>query len=171
MLYQGSFGDDRNLNTFAEAIEQLSDICCMYIMGRENTYSKQLCNEYTSVRSIPFLPPPYHLLITKEADIGILPYIPKKYEYYHILNAVYCAPNKLYEYSAFGLPMIGTDVPGISEPFSKYGMGCILNDFCIGEIKDKIHIINTHYDEMSIASKCFFEDTDLDKIAENIIVK
>ena len=32
-----------------------------------------------------------------------------------ILNALYCAPNKIYEYAGCNIPMIGTDVLGLKR--------------------------------------------------------
>ena len=47
--------------------------------------------------------------ITSYARIGINFYRP------NCLNKAFCAPNKIYEFSGFGIPIIGNDIPGLKN--------------------------------------------------------
>ncbi len=171
ILYQGVFLPDRNLDAVAKAISYLSDRYVLYIMGKENEYQKQLCEKYPFIVCVPFIPSPYHLAITKEAYIGLLPYVPKKVANSSILNALYCAPNKIYEYAACGLPMIGSDVLGLKEPFEKYNIGCCCDELDCSQITNALQTIETHYDEMSLNCKRYFNSIDLDNIVNSILSK
>lgn len=90
-----------------------------YIMGEDTQLRKQICEQCPNVVYIPFIQPPYHLLATQYADIGVLTYVSSKRD----LNALHCAPNKLFEYSVWGLPMIGNNIPRLAYPFEKYNIG------------------------------------------------
>lgn len=171
VLYQGVFYEDRKLDAFAEAIDSLEEEYVFYIMGRDNNTRQKLCQKYKNIEYIPFISPPNHLLITKHADIGILPYIPQKVEHYSPLNALYCAPNKIYEYAAYGLPMIGSDVPGLMHPFMKYNIGVCCRNLTAQEVKNALVYVTEHHQEMSKNCKSFFDDIDLDRIVNDEILE
>lgn len=60
ILYQGVFDKDRKLDEFAKTIENESDKFCLYIMGKQNKYSKELCKKYPHIRYIPYITSPNH---------------------------------------------------------------------------------------------------------------
>lgn len=170
ILYQGIFRKERRLDEFARAVSMLGDKYCLYIMGEDNEISRELCEKYTNIVYIPFIAPPHHLLVTKYAYIGLMPYIPGKNHSHHIseLNELYCAPNKIYEYSAFGLPMIGTKVPGLEYPFNLNGIG-VSSELCADDIIIAINKIEANYDQIKKNSYNYFKETDLDKIVQKIL--
>lgn len=171
ILYQGVFYEDRKLDAFAEAVEYLKKEYVFYIMGRSNGIQKELCQKYKSIEYIPFIPAPNHLAITKYADIGVLPYIPQKVAHYSSLNALYCAPNKIYEYAAFGLPMIGSDVPGLMLPFTNYGIGVCCKKLTKEDVIEALNYISMNYEKMKQNCYYFYNNTDLDKIVNNEILE
>lgn len=171
VLYQGVFYKDRNLKPVAKAINELKETYCMYVMGRDSDIRKELCEEYPEVKYIPFFDPPYHLLITQRANVGLLPYVPSNSYHFSVLNALYCAPNKIFEYAAFGLPMIGSDVPGLLIPFKMYNMGFCYKEGSAEEIKSLLNEINDNYDVMSESSKKYYSSVDFDEIVDSILKK
>lgn len=170
VLYQGGFQPDRNLEKYAEVIDSLSDEYILYIMGKDNEERKSLCNRYKNIEYIPFIEPPYHLLITEQAYIGLLPYVPKKVYYNSIFNVVYCAPNKIFEYAAYGIPMIGSDLPGLRIPFERYNIGRIVCNESYEMIKENIKQIDEAYNELSRNCNAFYEDINLDEIINSILL-
>lgn len=56
-----------------------------------------------NIKYLGSVPAPYHLEITSYASIGIMSYDPIN------LNNLYCAPNKVWEYSGFGIPFLAND--------------------------------------------------------------
>lgn len=170
ILYQGFFGIDRNFELFAEAFKDLSNKIVFCLLGPDNDYRKKLCNRYPNIVYLGYLLPPYHLLITQYAYIALLTYLPgRTYGNVSVLNALYCAPNKMYEYAKYGIPMIGNDVPGLALPFDKYGIGSIYHGGGVEEMRTIIEEIEANYKKMSDNCRKFYADTDLYKIVENII--
>lgn len=169
ILYQGVFSEDRNLNAVAEAIGKIQDKVCLYIMGKDDDNKKVLCKKYPFIKYIPFQIPPKHLLITQHADIGLLPYVASNTDVNSPLNALYCAPNKIYEYTAYGIPMIGSDVLGLLLPFEKYGIGTICREFTQENIVQSISTIINNYEKMSRRCIEFYNNVDLKKIVEECL--
>ena len=57
---------------------------------------------------------PYHLDVLAQADVGIGLYRPTS------LNQVYCAPNRLYELTGYGIPVVLPNFPGLRSLAEKY---------------------------------------------------
>lgn len=174
ILYQGVYGSDRNLTPYAEAVENLGDDYVLYLMGRAveekgKASHAKLCSCFTKIVDLGFVPSPYHLAITPYASIGLLPYVPHKFKHYSIINALYCAPNKIWEYSRFGLPMVGSDVPGLSNIFEGKGIGEIVDGSPEG-IADAIKLIDENYEHYQANSLAYYNSVDV-KSAVSLILK
>ena len=78
-------------------------------------------------------------------------------------------PNKIFEYAGFGVPMIGTDVPGLSQPFEKFDMGVCCKELSVDSIVDAIQKVEKRHDEMSVNCKKLYDSVDLDRIVEDIL--
>ena len=167
LLYQGVFYEDRNLDIIAKAVEKLSDTYCLYIMGRDTDYSRTLLKKYSNIVKIPFFKPPHHLYITYNAQVGLMPYIAKKTFYFSVLNALYCAPNKIFEYAGCGLPMLGSRVPGIELPFFQYNIGKCYEDN-VDSVINCLNYIDVNYSIMRQNCFKYFESIDIDKIVKSI---
>lgn len=166
ILYQGVIRKERPLDAFAEAIDELGEKYVLYIMGAKNEEVERLINTYKNVKHIDFIAPPYHLLVTQKAYIGILSYVPRKDDILHYskLNEIYCAPNKLYEYSGYKVPMIGNDIPGLRYTIGYNAMGVIVDKFEPTYIKTAIKTIEMNYREFSQNCGEFYNMTDMDSI-------
>lgn len=170
ILFQGGLGPERPINKFIEAVGQLGNEYAMLVMTNSKyEYDITPNNLYLC----PFIPAPYHLAITKMAYIGILCYKASKFGYgiYDSLNSIYCAPNKLYEYSEFGLPMIGNDIPGLTYTIEQYNMGVCVDETDTDSIKQGILTIEKNYDLMKKNSTKFYNDIDIKKIIQNEVLK
>ena len=171
ILYQGCFEADRNLEAFAEAVKIIgTEKYAFYIMGNESPIRQQLSRTYPFIEYLGYITPPAHLVVAQYAYLGLLPYIPQKDNYYlSELNALYCAPNKIYEYAMCGLPMIGTDVLGLRYPFEKYDIGVCCRHLEAKDIVGASRYVEMNHDRMSSNCKSFFDSVDLDRIVEDII--
>ena len=171
ILYQGIFGLDRELEVYAKAIETMQDEYAFYIMGRnaKGYQIETLIKKYPFIKIIDHINAPYHLAITQMAYIGLLPYKANKVSYLSILNAVFCAPNKIYEYSAYGIPMIGTEVPGLTIPFEIYKCGCTVSGNSEQEVIDSIKFISNNYETMSNNCEYLYKNCDFDRIVKEIL--
>ena len=171
ILYQGVFHEDRELETFIQAAETMKEEYQVYMMGTDTPYRQKLSTEFPDVRYIPFIKPPFHLLVTQKAHIGLLPYKAAPYLHYAKINALYCAPNKIFEYAAYGVPMLGTDVPGLHIPFSSYYIGLTCSPLTVDEVAKSIKEIESNYSTMSSNCYEFYNSVDMDKIVETIITE
>lgn len=162
ILYQGLLSNERPLEEYIKAVETLGDDYAFVVLsGGENIYEGLNSKNYYY---IPFISPPYHLEITSHAYIGILTYFPTYNEISSPLNALYCAPNKLYEYSMFGIPMIGNNIPGLSIPFEKYNCGITIKDIKEEHIVSAIRKIEKSYSQMSTNAYNLYDSVDIKDI-------
>lgn len=166
ILYQGILNKDRPIENFIRAVDLMGDEYAFVIMSN---YS----NIYTHVRSknyyfIPFVKPPYHLEITSHAYIGVLVYVPFENEY-SPLNYIYCAPNKIWEYSRLSVPMIGNDIPGLKYPFEMNKCGICSNSMEPESIISAIKKIEESYNDYSLNARKFYEIIDIKERIRQII--
>lgn len=170
ILYSGVITPERNIGDFAKAIRNRSEYC-IYVMGRafSRKYLDEFINSNPNVEYLGYFAAPKHLSFVKYAYAGLTPYVPTNSNRYPKINALYCAPNKVYEYSAFGVPMLGTNVLGLLRPFEQYKIGKCSKDMTKESILQGLDYIDSHHDEMSKNAIKFFNKDDLDEIVRDII--
>lgn len=157
IIYQGSFNAERKLDKFIMAIGSRVNEYALLIMTWDTDYYRKTLPENCFL--IPFIYPPFHLEVTSHAWLGILSYIPVRGSN-SLLNALYCAPNKIFEYSMFGIPMISNDVPALKHLFDTYKCGdCVDIDDC-NDILRGIENIKKDYLEFSKGSESFYKSID-----------
>lgn len=173
ILYQGIFLDkERRLEEFCEAIKMLPEEFILVAMGRGGKLYDDLRQKYEGHRImfIPFIKPPYHLKVTKEAYIGVLSYFPRPNNIGTVINPLYCAPNKIYEYSKFGKPMISNDIPGLHYIFQEYNCGkCMDYPITAKVVADTIEAIDRNYNSYSTGAYNFYKSEDIESTIKNII--
>lgn len=173
ILYQGIFLDkERKLEEFCEAVKCMSDDYVFIAMGRGSQMFEELKKKYESDRIlfIPFIRPPYHLLITKLASIGVLSYFPRKGTVAMTINPIYCAPNKIFEYAKFGVPMISNDIPALKYIYMEYGCGeCINYPITTEAIIVTIKKIVDHYENYQKCAFNYFESVNPELIIKEIV--
>lgn len=166
ILYQGNISRERPLDEYIKAVSELGDEYAFVMMiNGENPYPNL---KFDNFYCIHFIKPPFHLEVTSHAYIGILSYTPIKNSY-SILNTLYCAPNKVWEYSKFGIPMIGNDLPALKELFLEYNNGICLKKLKKENIKEAIKMLEKDYDQYSQNSISFFNSVDLKKVVKEIL--
>lgn len=165
ILYQGLIIKERNLDALCEAVSSLLDYT-LVIMGNEygaEEYKLYLKKKYPFVYFIDFINPPKHLFITSYAYIGIVTYD------YSTLNTIYCAPNKMWEYAGFGIPMIANEIPGLVYSIGKHNAGICLNMDSSKMIKEAIQKISANYEVYSHNAKSFYDSFNVKESINNII--
>lgn len=143
VLHVGSIGDKQHyFETYLQAINNLqkeNDISFVFV-GR-NSKDIQAIISSIQLKNIYFIDsvPHEHLAsIYKRANLGVILYKGTS------LNYEFCAPNKLYEFWANGIPVIGHQLKGLIPVFTQKFMGN-LTDFensslvtsCILEMKNR----------------------------------
>ena len=141
VLYQGGISRTRMLDVIAAANVNLGHRFQLLLVGPEQ--DPGVISQIQSIDStaiyIPFLPAPDYLVFTNIAYIGYVCYMPSS------LNNLYCAPNKINEFSAYSVPMIGNDIPGLRYIFQETGSGVIADTSNVEDVMKKLMIIDDNY--------------------------
>ena len=154
LIYQGIFQNVEYLETIASVLRDCYPYIYLVMMGIDrHGIVPRIKMVYANTINIDYIPAPLHLEITSNAYIGLLFYNPDS------LNKAFCAPNKIFEYSCFGLPIIGNDIPGLKNTIGNAGAG-ICTEFSYERIKEALETIVKNYDEFSANSLRFYSSVD-----------
>jgi len=155
ILYQGLINKRRDISKVISAVKKLSKKFYFVLIGKRNKYIEELKNILSDLYFIDYIPFPFHLRITEIADIGILSYD------YSRLNNIYCAPNKLYEYSMFGLPMLCNDVVGLVFTIGNVKAGLCVDFTSVDNIISALLELYDNYDVFSKNASIFHDSIDM----------
>lgn len=163
VLYQGYMApSERNLSALCDAVEELKDYR-LVLMGRKNDYVKSLLASHPRAVHIDYIKAPRHLNVTSHAHIGIVTYS------YHSLNTIYCAPNKIWEYSSFAIPMIGNNIPGLKYTIEQSNSGICVDTDDKNAIKNAILKIDSEYNSYASNARKMYESCDISSIIDSIL--
>lgn len=154
VLYQGQLGIKRDMRTVAAVVHELGPEWRFVAMGRDNGFLGELRRACPSAVHIPHINAPHHLAVTSHAYVGVNGYP------FTSLNNLFCAPNKIWEYSAFGVPMLGNDVPGLCIPLKRSGAGVCCNYDDKSEIEACFRLLHSNYAEFSERSFSLYGSVD-----------
>lgn len=119
-VYQGVITPIREIDIVVSQIALIPDSLILLIgKGKESYVAmlKQKLNFFSNIRFLGQVDLISLYSILRIADYGIISYSNKN------LNNKYCAPNKLYEYANFNLPIITSDQRIFKRLFKKYKIG------------------------------------------------
>lgn len=163
ILYQGIIHKERDLTNYIKAVKELNDEYQMVLLGPDWGMLDYYKSLDSSLIHIDYIPAPDYLIFTMNAYIGIVTYDPKD------LNCAYCAPNKLYEYAKYNLPMLGNDIPGLKYTIGACKAGMIIDERNVKDIMNGILMISQQYDSYSKGSKQLFDEIDNISVIKNIM--
>jgi glycosyltransferase involved in cell wall biosynthesis len=158
VLYQGHIGNGKDLLRVAKAIATLGDPWRFVVMGRDHGLVQALRTQCPGIVHIPFICPPDHLTVTSHAHIGIVGYS------FDSLNNVFCAPNKIWEYAAFGIPILGNNVPGLLDTVADKGFGLCYDSGKSDDIIRALLRLDSEYQRFSVAARAAFREIDRGRI-------
>ncbi len=166
IIYQGYIiGADRPLDNYVKAIEKLGEKYQLVLVGKASKEIADYQRILPNLIHIDFVPSPEYLFFTKSAHIGIVSYDQL------ILNNAYCAPNKVFEYANYKLPMIGNDIPGLKYLIEFYHIGRIVNELDVDDIANNIKEISKNYQTYSEASYDILNVFDNRNLIEQVLGK
>lgn len=163
ILYQGHISSDRNLEPLAEAMKDLPDYE-LWLMGQDHGFADTLKQISSNIKFLGYIPAPFHLELTSHATIGIINYDPIS------LNNLFCAPNKIWEYSGFSIPFLGNDLATLKTICATWNCGKT-TEHNTHDIKSAITEIHEKIDSHEEAARCYFESFDLPKSILRIVNK
>ncbi len=163
ILYQGYIQRSRNLDALCEACKSLPQYNVVIMGDGDQTYIDELKRKYPQIIHISFVTPPEHLYITSYAHIAIV-----KYDYI-VLNAIFCAPNKTWEYTGFGIPVLCHDIPGLNYTIGNYKAGICCDMDNEDSIKAALKEIDANYKYYSENALKYYNSFDVYTAIHNIV--
>lgn len=123
-LYQGNVAADRkDLPFVIETIAKNRPNFCVLLLPGSPSLNEAL-KRYPNVFTLHRITPPHHLAVTQKATVGIAVYNASG-KGFAADNARFCAPNKIYEYAAFGVPTLGNRIPGLESTIGAANAGVL----------------------------------------------
>ena len=172
ILYQGVFtSKERRLEEFIQAVNDMPEEYLLLAMGRGDKMFEELKRQYSSnkIVFIDFIRPPYHLFVTQMAHVGVLSYFPNNKSFIDVLNPIYCAPNKIFEYTRFSLPMISNDLPALKNVFQEFQCGEVVDyPLTSTRIKNGLNKIFQNYEDYKHGAESFYNSVDCLEIIAGI---
>lgn len=130
-IYQGVMTAIRDIDITISKIAQVKDSLILLIGKGNKEYIEYLKHSFKSNSNVRFIGQVDLITLysfLKIADFGIISYSNRN------LNNKYCAPNKLYEYANFNLPVVTSDQRIFKRLFEVYKIGITIqpsdSDFC-----------------------------------------
>jgi glycosyltransferase involved in cell wall biosynthesis len=125
LLFQGSLSLNRNLENLVQAMEYVkSEDVVLVLMGPGDAKRAELMEIAKDRRLLndrvvfhPAVPQSQLLTYTASADFGIIPYPDIDF------NTLHCTPNKLFEFTAAGVPILANDLPELRRFVAQAGIG------------------------------------------------
>jgi hypothetical protein len=164
VLYQGPMDlQERNLLGVARAVYEMGPPWQLVAMGRDANSVRTFQRSCPSMVYIPHVPAPAHLDITSHAFAGVVTYS------YRSLNNVFCAPNKIWEFAAFGVPLLCNALPGLETHLREFHAGVSVDCDDCAAIKAGLHTLAADYTTYAAGSRALFDSVDLKRIIETTI--
>ncbi|MBA5247418.1 hypothetical protein H1R16_03985 [Marnyiella aurantia] len=164
IIYQGMIRPERDLEGLCKVLTERPEFS-LIVMGPETQYLQKLLAINPAILYIPFVAPPYHLHITSHAHIGVLSYD------HSSLNNIFCAPNKLWEFSNFELPMLGNNIPGLYNTIETNKMGRCADFIDRESVISALSDIIENYDDYASRASEFYNSYDYDAELSRILSK
>lgn len=166
VLYQGHIGVGRNVAPVADAVVRLGPGWRLVVMGTVHGGAlDEIRAKCPEVLWIPHVSAPRHLRVTSHATVGILHYTPDS------LNNVFCAPNKLWEYTGFDIPIVCNALPPLVNTVQTHGAGICLTQWEPGPIRDALLHIVAEYEAYQAGARRLFDSVDVLQIISKILVE
>lgn len=162
ILYQGIIANDRKFGGVVQFVKNNPNYC-LVLIGNDAGYLKEINIDTKNILYAGFLMPPLHIEITKLAHICLMTYNTTS------LNKVYCAPNKIWEYTMQGKPIISQKLPGVEFIITKFLIGSCCDIENEQDVSKSIDYIESHYQEMVQNTQMFYNSFDFNQKVREIL--
>lgn len=150
IIYQGQIHPERNLGKVIK-VSTLLDNYNLILMGQDFGVLDEYRKLNPNLIHIPFVRPPLHLHITSWAYIGLITYD------FHSLNTIYCAPNKIWEFTGFSIPILANLNPGIKYTLDNAKAGITVDFEDENAIINGILNIENQYGPLQDGATAFYD--------------
>jgi glycosyltransferase involved in cell wall biosynthesis len=165
-LYQGILSKGRGIELIVDAFNRLAGTKNFIVFmgyGPLKEYIESSASSCENIYYHPAVPPEEILNYTSSADYGLSLIENTCLSYY------YCMPNKMFEYTMAGIPVICSNMIEMASYVKKNKVGFVLSDFssrslvnCIKELPNVP--IDYFYDNYKIASKKYCWESQEDRL-------
>lgn len=145
VLYQGGIGKHRKIDNLVLSVRYWAEQTILILLGPvTEVYKSDLINliQTYHLSDKVFFHPAVNsdelLSYTKSADVGVVIYDDST------RNNYYCAPNKLFEYTFSGIPIIACNFPELRRIINNYGVGELFNPNDMRSISNAVNKIITN---------------------------
>lgn len=126
LIYQGAINFSRGIDKMIEAMQFVQN-AQLWIIGngpKKAGFEKLMkdLNLENKVKFIGSVSPQQLKLITSKADLGL------SLEEDYGISYRYALPNKIFDYTHAGVPILGTNLPEIKNTIETYGLGKIVEN-------------------------------------------
>ncbi|WP_345970031.1 glycosyltransferase [Sulfurimonas sp. HSL1-6] len=124
-LYQGGLSSGRGVEHIIEAFKRTEDKNSVLVMMGYGPLAKaaaEAADQYANIYYHEAVKPEVLLTYTSSADFGLLFYENT------CLNHYYCSPNKLFEYTMAGIPVIVSDLYEMHRLVTNNGIGVVAEE-------------------------------------------
>lgn len=138
-LYQGGFSRNRGIEDILETFSQIDDprkVIVFMGYGVLEAEIKIAADSHENIFYHEAVSQDVLLDYTASADVGILTYQNT------CLNHYYCSPNKFFEYTMAGLPIIASDLYELSRLINKYDNGYLVKNGSSQDLKKCVESID-----------------------------
>lgn len=159
VMYMGILSSERPLEPVIEAVEHMNGYVLAVLGGRTpylDRLEKAMAGRFVYLGSVK---PPHHLEVASHADVAYISYVPGNGS----INAVFCAPNKVYEFAGFGIPMLCNDNPGLKYTVEYSGMGICVPELTVSEITAALKRIDANTEAMGEAAKRYYDSESVEQ--------
>lgn len=163
ILYQGGIYPSRQPDKIVSAAKNIGGYQMLFVGQADPGIMESLKSIDKDIIHIDFLPFPDYLIFASVAHIGCAFYKADS------INNIFCAPNKINEYSAYSLPMIGNDIPGLKYLFESTGAGVVANENDIKSIEAGLKLLDSNYDYYKSHAHNLYQLYDTKKIIEDVL--
>lgn len=128
IVYMGDVSLKRGLANVIESLSYLPNNISLVVIGDGPDWDKlreiaiRINRRQQRLRLLGAIPQRWIQDALSLCDVGVLTYSLEG------LNNVYCSPNKLFEYTQAGLPVVSTAQPTLEDMIGKYGLGSIVGE-------------------------------------------
>ncbi len=166
ILYMGILSAERPLEPILEAIKNTNDAYVLAVLGPRSPYLDRLETKYSDrFLYLGHMKAPSHLEVASHADIAYICYVPQNTS----INAVFCAPNKVYEFAGFGIPMLSNDIPGLRYLVEYNKMGVCVPQMETHAFLSALQRLEAEHDAMSAAAQRYYDSEDLPQMVANTL--
>ena len=170
LIYQGVINFSRGIDKMIEAMQFVENAELWIIgIGPKKTVFEELVSKLNLMHKVKFLgqvSPSQLKLITPKADLGL------SLEEDYGISYRYALPNKIFDYTHAGVPILGTNLPEIKATIENYGLGKTIENHEPEHIAERIKMMleegkSTYEENLKKAAEIFnwgHEEKKLEKI-------